>query len=173
MALCDGLEAAESERERRRDALVATSLHRINNGSNADEFREDASFFLRHLPLLTTRDEHLHQFRQSILDLAVKGRLVSSDTTDVSASALIGCIKKEKNRLEAAGVIRKERPSPAVVTTEVPFAIPNNWLWARIGTLSASIEYGTSVKSDCFEDGIPVLKMGDIQGGKVLFNPRN
>ena len=54
MALCDRLEAAQAERESRRDRLAAASLHRLNNGANADEFREHARFHLRHFPRLTS-----------------------------------------------------------------------------------------------------------------------
>jgi type I restriction enzyme S subunit len=54
MALCDWLDAAQAERESRRDKLAAASLHRLNNGADADEFREHARFHLNHLPRLTS-----------------------------------------------------------------------------------------------------------------------
>jgi type I restriction enzyme, S subunit len=59
LALCDRLEAAQSERESGRNKLTAASLHRLNNGGNADEFREHARFHFRHLSRLTTRPEHI------------------------------------------------------------------------------------------------------------------
>ena len=55
MALCDQLEAAQAERESRRDRLVAASLHRLNNGADAEAFRNHARFYLNRLPRLTTR----------------------------------------------------------------------------------------------------------------------
>ena len=85
MALCDRLEAAQAERESRRDKLAAASLHRLNNGADADEFREHARFHLRHLPRLTTRPEHIQQLRQTILNLAVRGKLVPQDPNDEPA----------------------------------------------------------------------------------------
>jgi len=71
MALCDRLEAAQAERESRRDRLAAASLHRLNNGADAESFREHAHFHLRYLPRLTTHPEQIKQLRQTILNLAV------------------------------------------------------------------------------------------------------
>jgi type I restriction enzyme S subunit len=167
MALCDRLEAAQAERESRRDKLVAASLHRLNNGADADEFRDHARLHLRHLPRLTTRPEHIQQLRQTILNLAVRGKLVAQDPNDEPASELLKRIKGEKERLIRDGSIRKEKPLPPVAEEEAPFPIRTSWRWARIGTCSLLTEYGTSMKSDHIENGVPVLKMGDIQDGKV------
>lgn len=82
MALCDRLEAAQTERESRRDRLVASSLHRLNNGADPDAFRDHARFYFNHLPRLTTRREHIQQLRQAILNLAVRGKLVPQDPND-------------------------------------------------------------------------------------------
>ncbi len=78
MALCDRLEAAQAERESRRDRLVASSLNRLNNGADPDAFRSHARFYFNHLPRLTMHPEHIHQLRQTILNLAVRGRLSST-----------------------------------------------------------------------------------------------
>ena len=82
MALCDRLEAARNERESRRDRLVAASLHRLSQPADEDgdeAFRADARFYLNHLPRLTTRPEHVKQLRQTILNLAIRGKLVKQD----------------------------------------------------------------------------------------------
>jgi type I restriction enzyme, S subunit len=168
MALCDRLEAAQAERESQRDRLAAASLHRLNNGAGADNFREHARFHLRHLPRLTTRPEHIQQLRQTILNLAVRGKLVRQDPNDEPAAELLKRIQAEKVRITKEGNLRKEKPLPPVAEDEAPFAIPASWSWARIGTCSLLTEYGTSVKSDHAEDGVPVLKMGDIQGGQLI-----
>jgi type I restriction enzyme S subunit len=89
MTLCDQLEAAKTEREQSRDRLVAASLHRLNSPADtaetdapdlparqADAFRDHARFVFHHLPRLTTRPEHIKQLRQTILNLAVRGKLV-------------------------------------------------------------------------------------------------
>lgn len=74
MALCDRLEAAQEERESRRDRLVTSSLNRLNNNADADAFLDHARFYFNHLPRLTTRPEYIQQLRQAILNLAVRGQ---------------------------------------------------------------------------------------------------
>jgi type I restriction enzyme, S subunit len=55
MALCDRLEAAQGERESRRDRLAASSLNRLNHGADADSFRDHARFYFNHLPRASPR----------------------------------------------------------------------------------------------------------------------
>ena len=76
MALCDRLEAAQAEREHRRDRLVAASLHRLNNPADPDAFRTAARFLVHHLAPVAVRAENVSQLRQAVVDMAVSGRLV-------------------------------------------------------------------------------------------------
>ena len=85
MALCDRLEAAKAERETRRDRLTAATLHGLNNGSDGPAFRDHVRFALDHLPHLTSRPEQITQLRQTILNLAVRGKLVPQDPKDEPA----------------------------------------------------------------------------------------
>ena len=168
MALRDRLEEAHKERESRRDLLAAASLQCLNQLADAQAFREHARFHLRHLPRLTTRPEHIQQLRQTILSLAVRGKLVRQDPNDEPAPKLLKKIEYEKAQLISNGSLRYDRPLISIEEDATPFAIPANWCWARIGTCSLLIEYGTSVKSEHTENGIPVIKMGDIQGGRII-----
>jgi type I restriction enzyme S subunit len=79
MAVCDRLEAAQSEREARRDRLVSASLARVINpdSDDANSAATSARFHLDHFARLATRPEHVKQLRQTILNLAVHGRLIA------------------------------------------------------------------------------------------------
>ena len=174
MTLCDRLETAQAKREGRRARLTAASLHRLGQPAPSDQkaeataFREHARFHLRHLPRLTSRSEQIQQLRQTILELAVRGRLVPQDPDDEPAYELLKRIESEKARLVREGNFRRAKPLNPPTEDEVPFATPRSWRWVRIGTCSLLIDYGTSVKSDVMVDGAPILKMGDVQGGRVL-----
>jgi type I restriction enzyme S subunit len=74
MALCDRLEAARRGREAVRDRLAAASLARLN-APDPETFQADARFALDALPALTTRPDQIKQLRQTILNLAVRGKL--------------------------------------------------------------------------------------------------
>ena len=135
MALCDRLEAAQTERESRRGKLAAASLHRLNNGADAEEFREHARFHLRHLPRLTTRPEHIQQLRQTILTLAVQGKLVPQDPRDEPASELLKRIQAEKVQMISDSKATKHLQLPAIDKNEAPFDLPAGWTWARFPEL--------------------------------------
>ena len=75
MALCDRLEAARAEREATRDRLAASSLARLN-APDPETFQDDARFVLNALPAVSTRPDQIKQLRQTILNLAVRGKLV-------------------------------------------------------------------------------------------------
>lgn len=93
MALCDRLEAARKDRETKRDRLSAASLARLNT-PDPETFTADARFTLEALPALTTRPNQIKQLRQTILNLAIRGKLVPQDPNDEPASELLGKLRK-------------------------------------------------------------------------------
>ena len=159
MALCDRLEAAMAERENRRDRLTAASLDRLNNGVDAKSVREHARFHLRHLPCLTTRPEHIQQLRQTILNLAMRGKLVPQDPKDEPASELLKRIAKEKARLDL-----KHEVSP-LVADEIPFVLQRGWSWSRIGEICSKTGSGSTPRGGqaVYKSmGIPFLRSQNV-----------
>jgi type I restriction enzyme S subunit len=97
MALCDQLEAARQQREQGREGLMAATLQRLNQpAADPASFRNDASFALQVLPSLTTTPAQIKQLRQTILNLAVRGRLVEQDPEDEPAEELTKIFAAEK-----------------------------------------------------------------------------
>lgn len=135
MALCDRLRMAQAERESRRDRLVVSSLNRLNNGADADAFRDHARFTFDNLTRLTTRAEHIQQLRQTILNLAVRGKLVSQDPNDESAAELLKRIQAEKVRLLKEGKRKRGVELAPVDDTQTPFALAPSWIWVRFPEL--------------------------------------
>lgn len=85
MTLCDQLEAVQKERELQRDALRSVSLHRLTSTDDVANGASNVQFFLKTSPRLITKPEHVAAVRQTVLDLAVRGRLVPQDPADVPA----------------------------------------------------------------------------------------
>ncbi|MHB8422272.1 MAG: restriction endonuclease subunit S [Leptospirales bacterium] len=138
MALCEELEAAKQRREQSRDRLVAATLHNLNNGSASPEpgrptFEESARFYFKHLPRLTTRLEHIKQLRQTILNLAVRGKLVEQDPNDEPAEELLKRIQAEKALND-----NKAKELTLVTEDEMPFGVPGGWKWVRIRQISTA-----------------------------------
>jgi type I restriction enzyme S subunit len=144
MALCDELEGTQAKRERRRARLVAATLHGLNNGDDSSEpgghptFSESAHFYFNHLPRLTTRPEHIHQLRQTILNLAVRGKLVPQDPRDEPAPHLLKRIQRKRELLVKEGKIRKGETLPTLSEAETPFDVPQTWLWVRVPEVADS-----------------------------------
>jgi type I restriction enzyme, S subunit len=169
MALCDRREAARAEREATRDRLEVASLARLNSPDPAT-FQDDARFALDTVQALTTRPDQIKQLRQTILNLAARGKLVPQDPNDEPAAELLKRIAAERADLLKRRLIRREEPLDPIQPAELPFGVPHKWLWSRIGDTVLFTQYGTSRKSHPAEKGVPVLTMGNIQNGLVVWN---
>ncbi|MDD2367536.1 MAG: restriction endonuclease subunit S [Desulfuromonadaceae bacterium] len=134
MALCDQLEAERNKREARRDRLAASSLNRIST-TTAEEAKDATRFHLNHLPRLTTRAEHIKQLRQTILNLAVRGKLVEQDPSDEPAAELVKRIQLEKARLVKEGLERKGKAPILLKADEIPYSLPVSWKWSQFSEI--------------------------------------
>jgi type I restriction enzyme, S subunit len=128
MALCDRLEAARVEQEARRDRLAIATLARLNS-LDLDTIHSDARFAIFTLPALTARPHQIKNLRQTILNLAVRGKLVPQNLNDESAPELLKWIAIEKNRLDEEGTLKKDKAVWDGLPSERPHEIPVNWVW--------------------------------------------
>lgn len=80
--------------------------------------------------------------KNSILQLAVCGKLVEQRAEEGNARELLEQIKLEKDQLIKDKKIKKSKPLPEITEEEIPFEIPESWEWVRWGELSFSIQYG-------------------------------
>ncbi len=169
MALCDQLEAAQAERESRRDRLVASSLNGLNNGTDAGGFREHARFYFNHLPRLTTKSEHIQQLRQTILSLAVRGKLVPQDPNDEPAAELLNRIQAEKAVAVKEGEIKKIDSVDTPSASHFPSELPAGWEPAYLQSLCISVTDGDHLPPPQVDHGIPFLVIGDVRSQTITF----
>jgi type I restriction enzyme S subunit len=136
MALCDRLEAAQAEREARRDRLVAASLARVSQpAADAGSDARAAGFHLDQFARLTTRPEHVKHLRQTILNLAVRGRLVPQDPQNQSAT-------------------------PRSTSSIPEYTLPPSWSCHALAMLlNGDSQNGYSKKPDEAPDGFPILRI--------------
>jgi type I restriction enzyme, S subunit len=170
MALCDRLEAARGSREVARDRLSAGSLARLN-ATDPETFQADVRFALDALPALTTRPDQIQQLRQTILNLAVRGKLVPQDRNDEPASVLVKRIAKAKaERKKKTGDARiKIEPDPMPGDLDMP--LPRGWAAQSFENLFLFIDYrgNTPPKTD---NGIPLITAKNIRMGYLNREPR-
>ena len=136
MALCDQLEGNRKAREATRDRLTKTGYGRLSAPDTSDEtFPSHARFAIDTLPALTVRADQIKQLRQTILNLAVRGKLVGQNPGDESASELLKRVAVQRGRLYKAGKIRKPRNVAPLNSDELPFHLPVGWAWTQIAHL--------------------------------------
>lgn len=85
---------------------------------------------------LTHQLDLVKHLRQAFLREAMQGKLVPQDPNDEPASVLLEKIKAEKERLIKEKKIKKQKPLPPITEDDIPFEIPNNWVWCRLGEIS-------------------------------------
>ncbi len=129
------------------------------------------------------------QLKNSILQMAVQGKLVPQDPNDEPASVLLERIRAEKEQLIKEKKIRKEKnPSiifrgadnlpyekvgknePVCIADEIPFEIPDSWEWVRLGSIGETNIGLTYKPTDVCNSGIGVLRSNNIQNGMMDYS---
>lgn len=105
---------------------------------------------------IETQKELLNQLKQSILQEAIQGKLTSDwrashpelVSGSHSAEALLKRIKAEKDQLIKDKLIKKEKPLPPITAEEIPFKLPEGWVWCRLGDIFSTTSGGTPTKGN-------------------------
>ena len=114
--------------------------------------------------------DFLKKLRQHVLQDAIQGKLVPQDSNDERASKMLERIKADKEQLIREKKIKKDKSLPEISMNDIPFDIPKNWVWCRLGEICVDISYGTSQKAEAYGE-IPVLRMGNITStGEILYS---
>jgi type I restriction enzyme S subunit len=101
-----------------------------------EKFKENQSTLENQSAELTQQLNLVKQLRQAFLREAMQGKLVPQDPNDEPASVLLEKIKAEKERLIQERKIKKQKPLPPITKDEIPFEIPENWVWCRLREIS-------------------------------------
>ena len=111
--------------------------------------------------------------KNAILQLAMQGKLVPQDPTDEPANELLKRVKAENAQIIKAGMLKEGKSLPPISGEEIPFDIPENWIWVRMTDIIGLIS-GQDLKSERYnnvEKGIPYITgASNIENGKVIIN---
>ena len=107
--------------------------------------------------------------KNSILQLAIKGKLVEQREEEGTAKELIEKIQAEKEQLIKEKKIKKEKPLPEITEDEIPFDIPESWEWVRLGSME-EINLGFTYRPKYTSKGVRFLSVKDISKGKIDFS---
>lgn len=167
MALCDQLEQQTDASLGAHQTLVETLLSALTGAADHAQFASAWQRIAGHFDTLFTTEESIDQLKQTILQLAVMGKLVPQDPNDEPASELLKKIAAEKAKLVREGKIKKEAPPSKIEDQERPFELPMGWEWVKLTDMLPEFQNGASSRGD--KGGIPtiVLRLADIKYRRV------
>jgi type I restriction enzyme S subunit len=168
--LCDQLEQQQTLNSDAHATLVDTLLKALTESSDTDEFQANWQRIVANFDVLFTTEYSIEQLKQTVLQLAVMGKLVKQDPSDEPASELLKKIAEEKAKLIKEGKIKKLKPLPEISEDEQPFELPRDACWVRLEELIPSFQNGNSSRGD--KDGveIAVLRLADITNNRISIN---
>lgn len=158
MALCDKLENEQFNNLKTHQILVKTLLETLTQAKDADELQVAWNRLSAHFDELFCTDDSIDQLKQTILQLAVMGKLVKQDPKDEPASELLKRIEKERGA-------KKDNLLQEIKDNEKPFEIANGWVWVRLQQI-IQISSGDGLTSSNMESNgdIPVYGGNGING---------
>ena len=127
------------------------------------------------------------RLKKSILQEAVQGKLVPQDPSDEPAEALLERIRAEKQRLVKEGKIKKDKHESVIfrrdnshyekldgvercIDDELPFEIPESWVWVRVRDCTALFNGRAFKPSDWTATGLPIVRIQNLNDENALFN---
>ena len=121
-------------------------------------------------------DECKELLNRRVLDLAMHGKLVAQDSQDEPASALVEKIKEEKAQLIKDKKIKKTKALPPIEEDEIPYEIPDNWEWVRLGEIAEFKLGKTPAKKEAKywnSSDIPWVSISDLNNAIVSKTERS
>lgn len=171
MTLCDQLEQQTEASMEAHQVLVTKLLDTLTNSTDADELMQNWARISEHFDTLFTTEASIDQLKQTILQLAVMGKLVPQDPTDEPAAKLLELIAEEKAQLIKDKKIKKQKALPPITDDEKPFELPNGWGFAHMQDLCELITDGTHQTPKYTDTGRPFISAQCVK--PFRFMPEN
>lgn len=135
MALCDALEQESADALAAHQTLVETLLAILVNSADATELAAHWVRLETHFDTLFTTEVSINALKQTVLELAVRGKLTHKLPSDEPAKSLLAAIRTHSDNHEPKGRARSPKTAAPVAERDWPFRLPNGWLFARFGEI--------------------------------------
>jgi type I restriction enzyme S subunit len=170
MALCDQLGQQTEQSLSAHQTLVEVLLAALTNCDSTDDFQTSWQRIAEHFDVLFTTEISIEKLKQTILQLAVMGKLVPQNPSDEPASVLLEKIAEEKSQLIADKKIKKQKALPVITDEEKPFTLPSGWEWERLGIVCRKVTDGAHNPPPNTGKGYPMLSCKEVNFGKIDFS---
>ena len=143
MRLCDQLEKEHYTSIETHNSLITSLLKTIVSATiNDTQFAKTWQTIRNNFDILFTTESDLDQLKQTIIQLAVMGKLVPQDPQDENTEILLNKISKEKAKLIQQGLIKKKKVLPELTKDQFPFQIPTSWTWQQLDNITSALGDG-------------------------------
>ncbi|MGP8292461.1 restriction endonuclease subunit S [Halomonas sp. KG2] len=171
-SLCDRLEQHTSNQLDARETLVVTLLGTLTQSANATELADNWALLAEHFDTLFTTEQSIDKLKQTILQLAVMGRLVEQDDGDEPAEQLIERIATQKAET-GNGKRRASKPPKSSTAGSQPFQIPSTWAWMplRKTGITSTGKTPSTKNASFFSGNIPFIGPGQVTAAGKINTP--
>ncbi|WP_373524573.1 restriction endonuclease subunit S [Aquiflexum sp.] len=164
------LETLTKERIQLKSDFVTSALNQLTQAAEHDTASQ-WTFLQQHFGTFFTEKENIKKFREGILQLAVQGKLTrdwralrqAQGIPFEHASILLEKIKEEKENLIKENKIKKEKPLPEISEEEIPYELPEGWVWCRMIELCQYITDGTHQTPKYTKEGRMFLSAKNVK----------
>jgi type I restriction enzyme, S subunit len=169
MALCDQLETQTEISIQAHQVLVDTLLATLSNAKNADELNDSWQTISQHFDVLFTTQESIDQLKQTILQLAVMGKLVKQDPNEEPAAKLLERLNIDReqwlneNSIDNSECRTMLNKLKKLSVAKKPFAIPDTWICAHLIQLSRLLVDCHNKTAPYVDFGIPIIRTTNIR----------
>ena len=170
MALCDQLENQHNNAAEAHEKLVTHLLGTLTQSQNAEDFNTHWQRISEHFDTLFTTEASIDALKQTLLQLAVMGKLVPQDPNDEPASELLKRILKERDRLvehEGSRTIANDK----INESEMYISTPDSWRYCRLGNLARFIDYRGKTPSK-ISSGVSLITAKNVRFGYISREPK-
>ena len=169
MALCDQLEQQTEQSLSAHQTLVEVLLAALTNCDSTEDFQTSWQRIAEHFDVLFTTELSIDKLKQTILQLAVMGKLVPQDPNDESANVLLDKITQEKEQLLKDKLIKKPKKLADISEDEMFTSLPTGWEFVRLNDLG---EWGAGAtprrgNSELYGGSIPWFKSGELSADYI------
>ncbi|KIX20062.1 hypothetical protein SY27_16230 [Flavobacterium sp. 316] len=167
------LEQLTVERISLKEKYVSSALQQLTTQNSQKEWQS----LQHHFKDFFTEKSTIKKLRETVLQLAVQGKLTAdwrTKNTDFEhASELLKRIQKEKAQLIKDKKIKKESPLPAITAAEIPYELPEGWVWCRFGYLITFLN-GYAFKSSTYvpTSDYQIIRLGNVKDDNFLINTK-
>lgn len=165
MQLCDQLEQQTESSIEAHATLVEVLLNTLTDSEDTDALKHNWARLADNFDIIFTTEQSIEALKQTILQLAVMGKLVSQNPDDEPASVLLESVEQDKQTLIKDKILKRTKPLPTINNDDIDFDLPKNWSYQRLGNLLKKLGSGSTPRggqSAYVSEGIPFLRSQNV-----------